>query len=712
MMKPKRVRKSRSQTPSSLHRRLDALAQNLRWTWSSEAQQLFASLDPGRWDATNHNPRHLLVQLSADRLDELARDESWLRRLQGCERQLAAYLRGRSWFAHTSTARTRRLRVAYFCAEYALHESVPLYSGGLGVLAGDHLKSSSDLGIPLVAVGLLYRQGYYRQSVEPDGSTKVTYPPLDFGLLPICDTRKTVKVPMGRSAVNARIWRLEVGRVPLYLLDTDLPANRPRDRAITGRLYGGDSEMRIRQEVLLGVGGYLALQKLGLRPTVYHLNEGHAAFCSLFRLVQHLRRGTSYTTAVAAVRQSTVFTTHTPVAAGHDRFEPALVSRFVGPLTRSAGLDRRQLLGLGGERPEDRAAPFCMTVLALNLAQHCNGVARLHGDTSRRMWMDLYGVTAPEQVPIGHVTNGVHVQTWLAPEIEPLYQKYLRPQWDTMGPDHDIGARAGRIDPRAFWAARCLLRRRLVGFVRQRLVQQALRQGAGSEAIGAASAVLDENALTVGFARRFATYKRAPLLFHDPGRLEAIVGDRDRPVQFIFAGKAHPADREGQAYLQRVHRMTRRPGFRRHVALLENYDMWIGRMLTSGSDVWLNTPLRPNEASGTSGMKPPLHGGINCSILDGWWAEAYNGRNGFAIGSKQFKSRRRQDAYDADCLYDVLENRIVPSFYQRNRAGLPTRWVKLMTESMRTVGGRFNTHRMLGEYLRDHYRPAAGLAAG
>jgi starch phosphorylase len=680
--------------------RLDALARNLWWTWNPDPQRLFAALDPVLWEASNHNPIAVLGQLAPEHRSALEEDPAFLALLRDCERQLARYLRAPMWFRRSAPPLQRRVRVAYFCAEYGLHECLPLYAGGLGVLAGDHLKSASDLGIPLVGVGLLYRCGYYRQELRRDGSTRAIYPRHDFGTLPITDTGRAVMVPLGRREVHARIWRVQVGRVPLYLLDTDVPANAPRDRRITERLYGGDQETRIQQEIVLGIGGVRALAALGIRANVFHLNEGHAAFCTLERLRRLREMGLSLTRAIARVRAVSVFTTHTPVPAGHDRFPPGLMTRYLGPLLESAGIDRKEWLGRGREQPRDRRESFCMTVLALRLSGRCNGVARIHGEVSRKMWMRVYNAKKAAQVPIGHITNGIHTATWLAPEMRAVYDRYLKPRWGGAAPTDACWRRADRIPAAEFWHLRNLLRRKLVAFVRARLAQQVQRRCGSRDELRAALEALDENALTIGFARRFATYKRATLIFRDVRRLVRILGDPRRPVQLIFAGKAHPADRDGQRLAQQVYRHARHAGLRGRVVLLEDYDLEVGRVLTAGCDVWLNNPVPPQEASGTSGMKPPLHGGLNCSILDGWWPEAYNRRNGWAIAEdRPSGSRAALDRHDAEALYRLLEDEIIPLFYARDRHGIPQKWVQRMKASLETVCGRFNTHRMLAEYL-------------
>jgi starch phosphorylase len=686
-------------------RRLDDLARNLWWSWNPDAQNLFASMDVALWNATHHNPIKTIKLLSPERRDVVETDPRFAEHLDRVERALKDYLSTKTWFDRKYKHRNGDMLVAYFCAEFAVHESLPQYSGGLGVLAGDHIKSASDLGVPLVGVGLLYRCGYYTQELAADGSTRVIYPRVDFADVPITDTGKTIDVPMsGSKTVRAKIWRELVGRSSIYLLDTDVAANSPEGRKLTRHLYGGDREYRIRQEILLGVGGVMALDALGIKPTVYHLNEGHAAFATLERMRRLVLNGEARDQAERDVRDSTVFTTHTPVPAGNDRFDPKLALKYIGRFARPLGMSSNELLARGREDPSDKHEPFCMTVLALKLAARCNGVAELHGDTSRRMWTRVYNTTDPARVPIGSVTNGIHSQTWLAPEMRGVYDQYLKPDWNGAGPEDDWWRRADTIPSHELWAVRRLLRSKLVRFVRQRLVEQLIRRHAPAQEIVDAQTALDDDALTIGFARRFATYKRGTLIFHDPKRLVHILSNPDRPVQVIFAGKAHPADVGGQQFAQEIHRFAREPRFRARVVILEDYDMELGRMLTSGCDVWLNNPLRPQEASGTSGMKPPLHGGINCSILDGWWPEAFDGTNGWSIGDEsQLRDQKQQDAKDARAIYQLLETRIVPEFYDsRDARGVPRKWVKRMIRSMKTVCGRFSTARMVAEYCRDY----------
>ena len=688
--------------------RLDTLARNLWWTWNPGAKRLFESMEPAIWRAVHHNPIDTMAALPPTRRDSLAKDPRFLGALAGVENDFKKYLDARTWYARTATAKQKKMSVAYFCMEYGLHESIPLYAGGLGILAADHLKSASDLGIPLTGVGILWRYGYYRQEIEPDGHVRVLYPASDFERLPVTDTGKAINVPIGRADVRAKIWRLDVGRIALYLLDTDLPENTPADRALTHHLYGGDNEYRIRQEVLLGIGGLLALDELGIKATVFHLNEGHAAFAPLERVRRAVRSGRRFETAVEDVRSSSVFTTHTPVPEGNDRFEIRLFNKYLRHYAKAIGVSEHQLHALGREDESSRTEPFCMTVLALKLAAHCNGVAELHADTSRKMWMKTFGVTDPKKVPIGHVTNGIHPETWLADEARPFYDKHLKPKWVGAGPGDDWWAKAKSIPVPELWELRQMLRRKMVAQLRTTTMrEQLIYHNEDGPTLEALYDTLDEDALTIGFARRFALYKRAPLIFRDAARLAKIMGDSKRPVQLIFAGKAHPLDKAGHEYVRQVTQFTRKAPFRGRVWIIENYDTAIGRMLTQGCDVWLNNPIRPMEASGTSGMKPPLNGGMNCSILDGWWPEAYNAKNGWAIGDgSAARTRPQQDKQDAEAIYRLLEKEIVPLFYDRDRGGVPRGWAKMMAESMRTICCEFSTHRMLADYVEGYYWPA------
>lgn len=681
--------------------RVRALAHDLYWTWEPAIQRVFAALDPAIWKASHHNPLVTVQVASPARLQALAADADFLALIAAAESARRDYHRSKSWFRRTADARQRRMKVAYFCSEYALHESIPQYSGGLGVLAGDHLKAASDLGVPLVAIGLYYRHGYYRQEVLADGSTRALYPDYPPQLFPLSDSGVEFDCPVGTRKVRVKLWQMQVGRVPLYLMDTNLAPNRAAERELTAGLYKGEADLRLRQQVLLGVGGVRALAALGIRPTVCHLNEGHAAFANLERMRELVASGRSFDRALAQVRARSVFTTHTPVPAGHDRYPLAQVTRALRPLLQELKLDAAGLGALGREDPANRQEDLCMTVLALRTSARVNGVAALHGQVSREMWQGAYGAARPGEVPIGHVTNGIHTRSWLHPAAAAVYHKHLRPRWNGAGPEAPWWQRVDRIPDAELWRLRGDLRAQLVHFLRERAVEQAQRHGGSDPEVLAASRLFDPAALTLGFARRFATYKRAPLIFQQAERLARILGDEARPVQIVFAGKAHPRDAEGQDFLRRIHRLAARPAFRGRVLVLEEYDMEVGRALTSGCDVWLNTPLRPHEASGTSGMKPPLHGGLNCSILDGWWPEAYNRRNGWAIGDgTQYRSRARQDHADAAALYELLEDHIVPLYYQRNRAGIPTQWLKRVRESLLSIPEQFSAQRMVADYLK------------
>ncbi|MEM1164886.1 MAG: alpha-glucan family phosphorylase [Planctomycetota bacterium] len=686
--------------------RLHTLARDLWWTWSPTGRRVFEALDPPLWRATNHNPFKTISHLSAERRRTIAGDTNFARALAQAEADHADYHRTRPWYARTATGKQKRMHIAYFCMEYGLHEHLPLYSGGLGILAADHLKSASDLGIPLTAIGMLWREGYYRQELETDGSTRVVYERYEWDDLPIVDTGASITVRIGRADVIAKIWCLQVGRVPLYLLDCDHEANPPKARELTRRLYSGDNEHRIRQEVLLGVGGYLAMQELGIEPTVLHLNEGHAAFAPLEELAQQVEAGYSYDEAVEIVRAGSVFTTHTPVPAGNDRFDPKLFNKYMRSYGERLGLTNRQLLALGREDETDTTESFCMTVLALKLAEHCNGVAELHGETSRTMWMKTFDATTPDEVPIGHVTNGIHVETWLSDDARPFYDRHFKPKWNGAGPEDDWWKNARSIPPREIWALRNRLRRKFVSELRTRMRDQYQYHTMDPSNIIDLYEQLDENALTIGFARRFATYKRAILMFHDEARLARLLHNPKCPVQIVFSGKAHPRDLDGQEFVRRVWKFSQKPAFKGKVFFVQNYDCAVGRMLTSGVDLWLNNPIRPMEASGTSGMKPPLNAGLNCSILDGWWPEGYNGRNGWTIGGEQFRSERAQLRYDADALYEVLETEVVPCFYDRGRDGVPRRWCSMIGESWRSICAEFSTHRMLRDYCERSYWPA------
>ncbi|MBX3355402.1 MAG: alpha-glucan family phosphorylase [Phycisphaeraceae bacterium] len=688
---------------------LRRLARDVRWAWSPAMRRPFQMLDPFAWSSHHQNPLGVLDSLDPTMLAERLAEPEFARALDEARSDRRQGRQESTWF-RASHPESSRLRVAYFCSEFGLHESMPQYAGGLGILAGDHLRSAADLGVPVIGVGLLYAEGYYRQELRDDGSTRVLYPRVDCSLLPLRSTGITIECPVGRRQVRVRVWWLRLGRTKLYLLDTDLRGNAKEDRHLTRGLYRGEPELRLRQQVLLGVGGVLALDALREPVSVLHLNEGHAAFATIARAAQLVATGVKLEEALLQVRRTSVFTTHTPVPAGHDRYDARSVIRALRGTLRASGMSPKVLLTLGRERP-GADEPFCMTALALRLAEHCNGVAALHGRVSRAMWKHLYERSDPAQVPIGHITNGVHLATWTDPLVRDFWREEAGIELDRPNLDRDPWASANRADPARLWALRHHLRQRLVREVRSRLARRAVRQGASPLEILQASEVLREDALTICFARRFATYKRAPLIFSDPDRLARILGDASRPVQIIFAGKAHPQDRDGQLFARRIHAMSVDPRFRGRVALVEEYDMGLARVLVSGADVWLNTPRRPHEASGTSGMKVAAHGGINLSIADGWWPEAADGRNGWTIGNDQEaaadpESMQRQDEADARSLYELLEHQVVPEFFDRSAGGVPEKWMDRALHSAASICGRFNTHRMVAEYLEKAYLPA------
>lgn len=692
------------------------IARNFWWTWDPEAIDLFRRLEPERflWERCYANPIRMLGVVSQERLEELTGDEGFLAHLDRVGARLTEYLERPTWFDRAQPG--ARLSVAYFCAEFGIVEGLRVYSGGLGILAGDHLKAASDLGIPLAGVGLLYRRGYFRQYLNADGWQQEQYPEADYYNLPLTLERRPDGAPLtvavefpGRQA-QAQVWRAQVGRTPLYLLDADLETNSPEDRAVTATLYGGDRDMRLRQEILLGIGGMRALSALGIEPAVCHINEGHAAFLALERIRQVMdRRGVGFAEARELVAATNIFTTHTPVPAGIDVFSLELMERYFAPCCAGLGLGRDELLALGRPPHGGPQDGFSMAILAIRLSAATNGVSRLHGRTSRRMWAGLWPEVPVEDVPIGAVTNGVHVRGWISHDMAGLFDAYLGPRWVTDPADLSVWERVEQIPDAELWRTHERRRERLAAFARRRLRSQLDQRGAPAAERDRAEEVLDPKALTIGFARRFATYKRATLLFQDPERLARILNDPQRPVQIIFAGKAHPADQEGKEFIRQIVHFARRPEFRQHVVFLEDYDIKVGRYLYQGVDVWLNTPRRPLEASGTSGMKAAVNGAINVSILDGWWVEGYDTAkaNGWAIGQgEEYEDPIYQDQVESQAVYQLLENEIVPMFYARGRDGLPREWIRRMKSAMRTVCPVFSATRMVQEYAERMYVPA------
>jgi starch phosphorylase len=705
------------QLPKRLER-LREIALNCYWIWNHEAIQLFFRMDRALWDASNQNPAMLLGKISQERLNELALDDSFIDHMDRVYAKFTAYMERDPW-KNKKTSEVDEFNVAYFSAEFGVHESISIYSGGLGVLAGDHLKSASDLGFPLVGVGLLYREGYHRQYLSADGWQQERYPRNDFYNMcfsPELDdqgNQHIVEVPYPDRKVKVRIWRCQVGRVPLLLLDTDFADNDADDREITARLYGGDREMRIRQEIMLGMGGVRALHACGFHPSIYHMNEGHAAFMALERMQDLIKeKGLTIDGALEAVKSASVFTSHTPVPAGNDMFAPEMIDRYFKRWCEETGMPMDRLLGLGRQNPTDTREPFCMTVLALRLSTMANGVSRLHGEVSRSMWARTWPGVPEQEVPITSITNGVHIQSYVSRDMASLYERYLGEDWFTEPHDPEVWKRIYDIPDAELWRTHERRRERLVNFVRRRLAHQLQARGASHAEVLAASEVLDPEVLTIGFARRFATYKRADLFMRDIERLKRILLNDKRKVQIIVAGKAHPQDNQGKELIRRIVQFAREPEIRNHLVFVEDYDINVARYMVQGVDCWLNTPRRPMEASGTSGMKAAANGALNISVLDGWWCEAVElGEVGWSIGhGESYANPDEQDQIESLALYDLLEKEIVPKFYERGRDGLPRGWVERMKSCIAKVCPVFNTHRMVSDYLNRFYRPSSKRA--
>ncbi len=702
----------REKLPPRIERLVD-LAYNLWWSWHQDARDLFKMFDYPLWRSTGHNPVRMLLEVSPERAQEVAKDPLFLRQYDAVvlafDREMS---NGHLW---ARQAYPDQRPVAYFSAEFGIHFSLPIYSGGLGVLAGDHAKEASDLGLPLVGVGFLYSQGYFRQHIPSHGWQEAIYQPLrieETPLLPVQDAEGNpirVQVQLGGRAVQVALWEVQVGRARICLMDTNLPENEPWDRMLTSRLYGGDRETRISQEIVLGVGGVRAVRALGVNPIVWHLNEGHCAFLVLERIRELVTQGWTFDQAAEAVRATTVFSTHTPVPAGHDIFDLPMVEKYFHGYWQELGLSREEFLELG--RLNGPGGPqFNMTALALRFADYRNAVSRLHGEVTRRMWHVLWPDQPEEAVPIIHITNGVHLPSWIPGPLNRLFRKYLGHDWLERYDDPDLWERLDEIPDEELWALHEDQKRKMMAFIRERARQRRISGEMDPDQVLVAGAFLDPEALTIGFARRFATYKRATLLFQDPERLKRILHNPYRPVQFIFAGKAHPADDAGKYLLQQVYTFAKDPEIGGRIAFIEDYDMHVARYLVQGVDVWLNTPRRPMEASGTSGQKAAINGVPNLSVLDGWWDEGYNGVNGWAIAPPEDADPTAQDAHDAAQLYRLLEEEVAPLFYQRDPDGIPRGWVRVMKEAIRSVAPTFCTRRMLKEYTLKCYAPAARAA--
>ncbi|MEE4312408.1 MAG: alpha-glucan family phosphorylase [candidate division KSB1 bacterium] len=686
------------------------IAYNLWWAWDREAIDMFYRLDRNLWEETGHNPVKLLGQISQSRLNQRAEDDGYVAVVERVAKKLETYLKANTWY-EKKYGDNKEIKIAYFSAEFGLTECLQNYSGGLGVLAGDHMKSASELGLPLVGVGLLYQVGYFHQYLNADGWQNEMYPENDFYNLPIQlvrnqdDDPQIIEVDYPGRKVFAQIWRVQVGRVQLYLLDTNIAQNRDADQNITDELYGGNDENRIQQEIMLGIGGIRTLKALGLHPSVFHMNEGHSAFLALERIRCAMEENQlSFDEAIDLIKAGNVFTTHTPVPAGIDHFPPQLLEKYFAHYYPQLKLNKSSFLGLGRREPANDSEQFSMAILAIRLASHINGVSKLHGQVSRDMWSDLWPGVPKSEIPITSVTNGIHPSSWISKDMGSLYDRYLGPTWMRKPVDVTIWKRVEQIPAEELWRTHERRRERLVAFARNRLKTQLERQGAFPSEIVKADEVLNPEALTIGFARRFATYKRAALLFHDPVRMAQIIRNRERPVQILFAGKAHPQDTPGKELIKKIIHLARMEDFRQHIVFLEDYDMAVARYLVQGVDVWLNTPRRLLEASGTSGMKAAVNGVLNLSVLDGWWDEAYTPNLGWSIGSgEQYDDLDYQDEVESQALYNLLEKEVIPLFYDRGKSNVPRKWIDMMKNSMSAISPIYNTNRMLGEYTERFY---------
>ncbi len=695
-------------------RALKKLAMNFRWSWHHETRDLFRSIDKDLWDLSHHNPIEFLYSIDRERLARLATDSVFLAKLKACEKDLDDYLAAETWYSRQQN-RIEGERFAYFCAEFGVSEGLPIYSGGLGILAGDHLKAASDLGLPLVGVGLLYARGYFRQQLNPDGWQQEIYPQYDFYGMPLTLIKNEnnaplrVEVEFPDRTVNCQIWRADIGRISLYLLDSNVLENAPTDQGITDTLYGGDEEMRIRQEMILGIGGMRALKALGISPTVCHMNEGHAAFLSIERIRQFmLDHGCDFKTARQVIVNGNVFTTHTPVPAGFDLFTKDLLERYLGKLVASSSLNFDEFLRLGRIDPENQGEAFNMAVLAMENANYVNGVSKLHAEVTRSMFHSRWPDYPESEVPIDAVTNGIHTLTWISRRSTELFDEYLGSTWRDDAGNPQAWAGVEDIPDHELWAVRENQRGDLIRFVRKRLQNDMAKRNAAVPDFQLMGGILDPRILTIGFARRFATYKRATLMLSDRQKLLELLNHAERPIQIVIAGKSHPRDDGGKKLIQELVRFVNYEGGRHRMVFIEDYDMEVGRALVQGVDVWLNNPRRPMEASGTSGMKVVPNGGLNCSILDGWWDEGYDPGVGFAIGDRNdFPDQGQQDWLDSQSLYGLIESEIAPKFYHRPDNGLPTGWIQMMRKSIKNLAPMFSTGRMVQEYAEKFYLPSS-----
>ena len=693
---------------------LRRLAYNLLFSWNAGIQEIFQRIDPGLWLECKRNPVLMLGLINQERLDELSREQGFLSQLERVGQDFDRYL-SEPRIQAMDYSPQMAFQVAYFSAEFGLSESLPIYSGGLGVLAGDHLKSASDLNIPLVGVGLLYQEGYFSQYLSADGWQMETYSANDFDNMPATllrderDRPLSVSVEFRGETVHVLIWRINVGRVSLFMLDTNTGDNPPEFRKTTSQLYGGDREMRLRQEIVLGIGGVRALKLLGIEPTVIHMNEGHSALSALERInILGKEKGLSFDAAREIVLATTVFTTHTPVPAGNDVFDPGLIQSYFEEYTKELGINFKVLLGYGRIDPRNESEPFDMTALALRLSAHTNGVSRLHGKVARNMWQNIWRHHPVEDVPIDHITNGIHVPTWISDELAALLNRHLGPNWAEDPDSKRVWDQVEQIPATELWRTHERCRERLVAFTRRRFAEQLKQRGASTAEIQSAREILNPEILTIGIARRFATYKRSTLLFRDPDRLERIVNHPRRPIQIIIAGKAHPQDNDGKHFIKTIVHLAGQEQFRKSIVFIEDYNMYVAQHLVSGTDVWLNTPRRPLEACGTSGMKAMANGSLNLSVLDGWWDEGYDSRFGWALGyGEEYRDHNAQDDIESRDLYNLLEREVVSLFYRKGSDGIPRGWVEKMKAGLRHLAPVFNSHRMAQDYASRYYLPCS-----
>ena len=704
------------QLPKRINK-ITEIANNLWWSWNTEFLRLLKTIDRDLWEKCEKNPIKFLKQVSQEKLEEVEKDPAFLKEYDKIVENFDGYMASKNtWFSQKYFDNKNDL-IAYFSAEYGLDQTIGIYSGGLGILSGDHLKSASDLGIPLVAVGLMYKNGYFHQRIDKDGIQHPEYKDLNLYDLPISAVKDNdgndfityVKFPERR--VYLKVWQINVGRIKLYLLDSDLDINNEEDRGTTAKLYGGDQEMRIRQEIILGMGGVHTLKKLGYNPTIYHMNEGHSAFLNLEIIKDTIKeKQVSFNIAKDIASSKTVFTTHTPVPAGNDIFPIGLVEKYFKDFWPRLGISREDFLRLG-MKPGDNLEPgFNMGILALKIAGKKNGVSKLHGEVSRELFADVWPHIAPSESPITYVTNGIHTCTWLAPKMKDLYNKYLIPYWQDNIHEDDVWKKINSIPDEELWKEHLERKKKLLDVVRHNLTVRLRREGVSYDAINEALGNLNPEALTIGFARRFATYKRATLIFRDIERITQILNNADRPVILIFAGKAHPADKYGADLIKQIHEVSMMPQFKGKIFILENYNIEISRYLVSGVDVWLNNPRRPMEASGTSGQKASVNGVVNFSVLDGWWAEGYNQKNGWTIGkNKDYVSYEEQDNADSQSMYETLEHKIIPTYYDKDENGISKTWIQYMKNSIMSTGGKYSTSRMLVDYTNQLYMPLCNL---